>query len=53
MISNSEFDLYNNLVKIANMKRDELKILSKKYRKWVEDNHSLKKTGERFINKFC
>jgi hypothetical protein len=48
-ISNSEDDLYNNLVQLLNMDRVKLLELKKKTRKWCEDYHSIKKTGERLI----
>ena len=52
LISNNTEEIYNNLCKIAKLSKEELKELSKKYRTWIEDNHSLKATGKRFINKF-
>ena len=52
LISNNTEEIYNNLCKIAKLSKEELKELSKKYRTWVEDHHSLEATGKRFINKF-
>lgn len=52
LISNNTEEIYNNLHKIAMLSKEELKELSKKYRTWIENNHSLKATGERFIKKF-
>ena len=51
LISNNTIEIYNNLLKLSNFNREELKELSKKYRDWVEKNHSLKVTGKRFIEK--
>jgi hypothetical protein len=51
LISNSKDDIINNLTMLASLNQSELKTLSLHHRKWVEENHSLKKTGERFIRK--
>lgn len=52
LISNSTQEIYNNLKKLAYYTPEQLKSLSLKYREWVVNNHSLDKTGKRFIKKF-
>tara|TARA_B100000963_G_scaffold72354_1_gene60466 strand:- start:3396 stop:5018 length:1623 start_codon:yes stop_codon:yes gene_type:complete len=49
LVSNNANDLYNNLKNLLTMDRKDLLDLKKKSRKWCEDYHSIKKTGERLI----
>ena len=53
-ICNDINTLYITLVKLIKMDKNDLLVLKKESRKWVEDYHSLEKTGERleaFIEK--
>jgi hypothetical protein len=50
-ITNNKNDLKNNLIKIFGMNNEEILNKKREIRKWVEDNHCFKKTGERLKNK--
>ena len=50
LVSNNGDELTYNLMKLLNMDRRELIKLKMKTRKWAEDYHSIKSTGERLIN---
>lgn len=51
LIANNEDEIINHLKNLSSMSIIEINQLKFQFRKWVEDNHSLIKTGERFINK--
>ena len=47
IIANSESDLIEQLTTILNMDRSQLMELKQRFRRWVENNHSIKATGTR------
>jgi hypothetical protein len=51
LIANNKNDILNHLEKISKMSYNEIVQLKKSFYDWVNNNHSLKKTGERFYKK--
>lgn len=52
LVANSEKEIINHLETLNKMSNKEIHNLKQQFLEWVSKKHSLKATGERFINKF-